>query len=101
MSNPEQKKLEKEIREKCYPAYMEFSQDMFDTYQHAINCLKINKPERINDDKIDERTIHSVNQKMLLKLGENTKQQVSYLKTLPGLCELDVNDLATLYEKHC
>ena len=101
MLNPEKIKLAKEIDEKCYPAYIEFSQDMVDTYQHAIDWLKINKSKPIEDDKIDHATFQSILQKLVKKMGEYTKQHVTYLKSLPGLCELDVNDLATLYEEHC
>ena len=74
MLNPHQVKLAKEIREKCYPAYTEFSRDMVDVYQRAIKCIKTNKPEPLNPEIIDEETFQNIWPKLLYKVEENTKQ---------------------------
>ena len=93
-------RLAKDIRDKCYIAYLDFSRDMVDTYQRAINCLKLNKPEPLHDDHIDQATIQFIWQQFLSKLEDNTKQLVFYIKSLPGLAQIDINDLATLFEEH-
>ena len=98
--NPEQMRLAKEIRVKCYPAYMEFSRDIVETYKCAINFISINKLEPLHPDIIDQETFQFIWPKILNKMSENTKQIVLYIKSLPGLCQLDINDLATLFDKH-
>ena len=98
--NPEQMRLAKEIREKCYPAYIEFSQDMVDTYQRAMNCIKTNNPEPLQPDIIDQESFQYIWPKFLYKMGENAKNLVLYIKSLPGICQLDVNDLSALFDKH-
>ena len=100
MLNPEQMRLEKEIREKCYPAYIEFSRDMIDTYQHAIDCIKTNKPEPLHPDIIDQEIFQIIWPKLLNQLDKNTKQLVHYMKSLPGFSELDIDDLSALFDKH-
>ena len=97
---PKQMRLAKEIREKCYPAYIEFSRDMVDTYQRAIDCIKTNKPEPLDPDIIDQEKFQLIWPKFLNKMGQNTKQLVLYIKSLPGLSQLDIDDLTTLFDKH-
>ena len=98
--NPEQMRLQKEIREKCYPAYIEFSQDMVDTYQQAMNCIKTNKPEPLQPDIIDQESFRFIWPKFLFKMGEHAKNLVLYIKSLPGFNQIDVDDLAILFDKH-
>lgn len=93
-------RLAKEIHEKCYPAYIEFSRDMIDTYQRAIECILTNKPEPIPADRIDNETFQSIWPKFTKKMGEHAKQIVLYINSLPGFCQLDVNDLEALFEEH-
>ena len=100
MLNPEQMRLEKEIHEKCYPAYIEFSRDMINTYQHATDCIKTNKPEPLHPDIIDQEAFQIIWPKLLNQLDKNTKQLVHYMKSLPGLSELDIDDLSALFDKH-
>ena len=100
MLNTEQMRKAKEIREKCYPAYSEFSRDMVDVYQQAINCIKTNKPEPLDPEIIDEETFQNIWPKFLYKVEENTKQIVLYMKSLPGFNQLDNDDIATLFDKH-
>ena len=100
MLNPDQMRLANEIREKCYPAYIEFSRDMVDTYQRAIDCIKTNKPEPLPADRIDHATLQYILPKFLNKMGEKTKQIVLYIKSLPGICQLDLNDLTILFEEY-
>ena len=100
MLSPEQMRLAKEIREKCYPAYIEFSRDMVDVYQRALNCIKTNNPKPLYPDIIDKESFQFIWKKYLYKVDENTKQLVLYIKSLPGICQLDVNDLATLFDRH-
>ena len=97
---PRQMRLANEIREKCYPAYIEFSRDMVDTYQRALNCIKTNTPEPLPADRIDHETFQYIWPKFLYKMAENTTQLVLYIKSLPGICQLDVNDLEALFEEH-
>ena len=98
--SPEQMRLTKEIREKCYPAYTEFSRDMVAVYQQAINCIKINEPEAIHPDFIDQESFQIIWLKFLYNLEKNTKIIVLYMKSLPGLSELDIDDLSALFDKH-
>lgn len=94
-------RLSKEIREKCYPAYMHFSQDMIDIYQRAINCILTNKPEPISADRIDNATFKTIWPKFLYKIAQYSKQIVLYLKSLPGFSQLDHDDLEALFKEHC
>ena len=100
MLNTEQMRLAKEIREKCYPAYTELSRDMVDVYQRAINCIKTNKPEPLDPEIMDEETFKYIWPKFLCKCEEDTKEIVFYIKSLPGICQLDANDLTALFDKH-
>ena len=100
MLNPAQMRIANAIREKCYPAYIEFSHDMVDTYQRAIKCIKTNNPEPLQPDIIDQEKFQFIWQKFLQKMGEHAKQIALYIKSLPGISQLDVNDLSTLFDKH-
>ena len=100
MLSPEQMKLEKEIREKCYHAYIEFSRDMVDVYDRAINCIKTNEPEPLLADRINQETFQFIWSKLLNNIEENTKKLVLYIKSLPGLSQLDIDDLSALFDKH-
>jgi hypothetical protein len=100
MLNPKQMRIANAIREKCYPAYIEFSHDMVDVYQRALKCIKTNNPEPLHPDIIDQETFKLIWQKFLQKMGEHAKQLAFYIKSLPGIFQLDVNDLATLFDKH-
>ena len=93
-------RLANEIRERCYHIYIEFSRDMVDTYYRAINCIKTNNPEPLQPDIIEKSTFQFIWQKFLNKMGENTKQLVLYIKNLPGFNQLDIDDLAILFDKH-
>ena len=97
--SPEQLRLQKEIREKCYPAYIEFSQDMVEIYQRAMKCIKTNYPEPLQPDIIEKSTFQNIWPKFLYKMSEHAKNLVLYIKSLPGLSQLDVDDLAILFDK--
>ena len=73
---------------------------MVDTYQRAIDCIKTNKPEPLHPDIIDQEKFQLIWPKFLKKMGENAKKIVLYIKSLPGICQLDVNDLEALFEEH-
>ena len=98
--NPDQMKLAKEIRKKCFPAYIDFTNDIIDTYQRALNCIKTNKPEPINPEIIDQKTFQYIWPKFLYRVDEGTKQLVLYIKSLPGFSQLDAKDLSALFDKH-
>ena len=100
MLNPDQMRLAKEIRQKSFPAYIDFSSDIVENYQLAINCINNNKPEPINPENIDQKTFKSIWSTFLHGVDESTKQLVVYIKTLPGICQLDANDLSALFDKH-
>ena len=93
-------RLAKEIREKCYPAYLEFSRDMVDTYQRAIKCIKTNNPEPLHPDILEQESFQFIWTTFLQKMGEHAKELALYIKNLPGICQLDVNDLSALFDKH-
>jgi hypothetical protein len=99
MLNPDQMRLTKEIRQKCFPAYIDYTSDIVDTYQCALNCIKTNIPEPL-PDIIDEKTYQNIWPKFMNKMNENTKQLVIYIKSLPGFNQLDINDLSALFDKH-
>lgn len=98
--NMDEESLSLELREKCFQAYEEFSRDMVEVYQRAIDCLKLNKPEPLHADRIDQETIKLIWQQSLNKISDNTKSIVYYIKGLPGFAHLDISDLATLLEEH-
>ena len=100
MLNPDQMRLAKEIRQKCFPAYIDYTSDIVDTYQRAINCIKTNIPGTLPADRIDEETFQIILKKFLYNTNENTKQLVIYIKSLPGFNQLDINDLSALFDKH-
>ena len=100
MLNADQMRLLNEIGEKCYPAYTEFSRDMVDAYQQAINCIKTNEPEPLPAEHIDEETFQIILQKFLGKVEKSTKQTVLYIKSLPGFNQLNIDDLSALFDKH-
>ena len=98
--NSDQMILSKEIRKKCFPAYIDFTSDIIDTYQRALNCIKTNKPEPINPEIIDQKTFQYIWPKFLYRVDEGTKQLVLYIKSLPGFSQLDAKDLSALFDKH-
>ena len=93
-------KLAKEIRQKCFPAYIDYTRDIVDTYQRALNCINYNKPEPINPEVIDQKTLQIILSKFLYNVDQDTKQLVLYIKDLPGFNQLDINDLSALFDKH-
>ena len=99
MLNPDQMRLAKEIRQKSFPAYIDFSSDIVDIYQRALSCIKTNKPEPL-PDIIDEKTFQYIWPKFMNKMNGDTKQLVIYIKSLPGFNQLDINDLSALFDKH-
>lgn len=96
----DEERLSENLREKCFEAYEEFSRDMVDVYQRAIDCLRLNQPEPLSPDRIDQETIQLIWQNVLNKLSDNTKSIVYFIKSLPGFSQLDVSDLAALFEEH-
>lgn len=98
--NLDQEILFQGLSEKCLESYEEFSRDMAEAYDRAIECLKSNNPEPIKPDVIDNETFQGILKKFFHEFSASTKSVVHFIKTLPGFSYLDVADLAVLLEHH-